>query len=210
LIYSIRPLERDDLAAVNEIDREAFPTQWPPPNYRHELQNRLAHYLVAQDDSRPEVTPGRNDNRPKGFPSWFPLPWLKRPSSSSRQASARHYLCGFAGIWLLTDEAHITNIAVREAYRGRGLGELLLIAVADLSVSLGACILTLEVRVSNTVAQNLYLKYGFVKTGLRKGYYLDNREDAVIMTTEKITSESYRRQLQTLRSALASRLAPQP
>jgi ribosomal-protein-alanine N-acetyltransferase len=199
-------MDKDDLVAVNEIDREAFPTQWPPPNYRHELQNRIAHYIVVQDNSHPEKPPEKEIKRPGGIGSWLRLPWFKRPSATENPSPGRYYIIGFSGIWLLTDEAHITNIAVRGSYRGRGLGELLLIATTDLAASLGASVLTLEVRVSNSVAQNLYLKHGFVKTGLRKGYYLDNREDAVIMTTEKITSESYRRQLESLRSALAARL----
>jgi ribosomal-protein-alanine N-acetyltransferase len=199
-------MDRDDLAAVNEIDREAFPTQWPPPNYRHELQNRLAHYIVAQDDSRKETRSSKTDKLPNGMLVWLRLPWLKRPSTSALRQT-RYYIVGFAGIWLLTDEAHITNLAVREAHRGRGLGELLLIATADLAASLGASIMTLEVRASNTVARNLYLKYGFNETGLRKGYYLDNREDAIIMTTDKITSDAYRQLLQSLRDSLSSRLS---
>ncbi len=145
-------MEKVDLAQVNEIDREAFPSQWPPPNYRQELQNRVAHYIVIYDDTHkvpaPEVT----------------APGLARPPAPAEAASSRgtgpapQYIVGFCGIWMMAGEAHITNIAVRQEYRGRGLGELLLIAIIDLATSLEATFLTLEVRVSNMVARSVSTK----------------------------------------------------
>lgn len=88
---------------------------------------------------------------------------------------------GYAGMWTIMDEAHITNIAVREAYRGRKLGEKLLDELMRTAAYLGMERMTLEVRVSNLVAQRLYEKKGFESAGLRKGYYSDNQEDAMIM-----------------------------
>ncbi|MBY0219391.1 ribosomal protein S18-alanine N-acetyltransferase [Paenibacillus sp. CC-CFT742] len=88
---------------------------------------------------------------------------------------------GYAGMWTIMDEAHITNIAVREAYRGRKLGEKLLDELMKTAAYLGMERMTLEVRVSNLVAQRLYEKKGFESAGLRKGYYSDNQEDAMIM-----------------------------
>lgn len=79
------------------------------------------------------------------------------------------------------DEAHITNIAVRQAYRGRKLGERLLDELMRTAAYLGMERMTLEVRVSNLVAQRLYEKKGFESAGIRKGYYSDNMEDAMIM-----------------------------
>ena len=87
---------------------------------------------------------------------------------------------GYAGMWTIMDEAHITNIAVREAYRGRKLGEKLLDELMKTAAYLGMERMTLEVRVSNRIAQSLYQK-GFESAGLRKGYYSDNGEDAMIM-----------------------------
>jgi ribosomal-protein-alanine N-acetyltransferase len=95
---------------------------------------------------------------------------------------------------------------VRQEYQGRGLGELLLIATIDLARELKASMMTLEVRVSNLVAQNLYGKYGFAKAGLRRGYYLDNHEDAVIMSTENINEPAFQAQIGKLREALARKL----
>jgi ribosomal-protein-alanine N-acetyltransferase len=195
---------KNDLLQVNEIDREAFPTQWPPPNYQHELQNRVAHYIVLCDDTRrAPVTPvapagGRLARLLRR------LPWRRTDAPSPHTSTA--YIVGFSGIWIMAGEAHITNIAVRREYQGRGLGELLLIATIDLSSSLNASFLTLEVRVSNRVARGLYEKYGFAETGQRRGYYLDNREDAAIMSTEPLSSPAFREKIEELRKALGQKL----
>jgi ribosomal-protein-alanine N-acetyltransferase len=112
-----------------------------------------------------------------------------------------HYVVGFVGIWVMADETHITSIAVREAHRSKGIGELLLISVFDMARELKTGVVTLEVRVSNSVAQGLYTKYGFNKVGVRRCYYTDNREDGLIMTTEDINSAHFQMQLQQLRKA---------
>jgi [ribosomal protein S18]-alanine N-acetyltransferase len=90
-------------------------------------------------------------------------------------------IVGYGGMWIIIDEAHVTNIAVRAAYRGRKLGERLLAELAMKAYRLGAQRMTLEVRVSNIVAQRLYGKFGFRGVGVRRGYYSDNNEDALIM-----------------------------
>src|SRR4030042_6425226 len=108
---------------------------------------------------------------------------------------------------MMADEAHLTNIAVRRQYQGKGLGELLVIATIDLAVELKASFMTLEVRASNLVAQNLYHKYGFVQMGIRRGYYLDNREDAIIMSTDSISAESFQAQIRESREALTKKLS---
>ncbi|MBO7747402.1 ribosomal protein S18-alanine N-acetyltransferase [Paenibacillus sp. MWE-103] len=91
---------------------------------------------------------------------------------------------GYAGMWTIMDEAHVTNVAVREAYRGQGLGELLMTELMRTAVLFGARRMTLEVRVSNSVARRLYAKLGFEPSGIRPGYYSDNMEDALIMWAE--------------------------
>lgn len=91
---------------------------------------------------------------------------------------------GYAGMWTIVDEAHVTNIAVRPGYRGQHLGERLLNEIMDWASDLGMLRMTLEVRVSNYVAQSLYGKKGFVPAGTRKGYYSDNNEDALIMWSD--------------------------
>jgi len=93
-------------------------------------------------------------------------------------------IAGYAGMWLIIDEAHVTNIALAAAYRGAGLGEQLVRALMELARERGAVSMTLEVRVSNVKAQALYTKLGFVSRGKRRNYYTDNREDALIMWCE--------------------------
>jgi [ribosomal protein S18]-alanine N-acetyltransferase len=93
-------------------------------------------------------------------------------------------IAGYGGMWLIVDEAHVTNIAVREQFRGQGYGEKLLREMMKTASWLGALRMTLEVRVSNEVAQSLYRKLGFGPSGIRPGYYSDNREDALIMWAE--------------------------
>ena len=211
LTYSLRPMYKEDIAQVTGIDREAFPTQLPPPSYRQELQNQLARYIVARDDTKtveePEVKPEKGLSRlASRIKRWFNP---DRSPGNKPSPPSRQYIVGFAGIWVLADEAHITNIAVRQQYQHRGIGELLLISIIDLAKELKASIMTLEVRASNIAAQNLYSKYGFTQVGIRRGYYLDNREDGVLMSTESITSAPFQARLQQLKEALARKWGSQ-
>jgi|TARA_B100000378_G_scaffold80526_1_gene63146 ribosomal-protein-alanine N-acetyltransferase len=112
------------------------------------------------------------------------------PSSQEDSASSTP-IAGYVSVWYQGDEAHITEIAVREGLRGNGIGELLLIGSLREAVEYGSKVMTLEARISNFIAQRLYEKYGFKNVGTRKAYYSDNREDAVIMTTNPIQSEEY-------------------
>ncbi|HEY3423173.1 MAG TPA: ribosomal protein S18-alanine N-acetyltransferase [Negativicutes bacterium] len=88
---------------------------------------------------------------------------------------------GYAGMWLILDEAHVTNIAILPQYRAKGLGEKLVAALVEHAKAKGAVSMTLEVRVSNVVARHLYDKLGFESCGLRRQYYTDTQEDALIM-----------------------------
>lgn len=91
---------------------------------------------------------------------------------------------GHCGMWIVLDECHITNIAVLKEYRGHGIGEKLLRESIQLCNELAVKLMTLEVRVSNEVAQNMYRKLGFQDGGIRKNYYTDDREDALVMWVE--------------------------
>ena len=88
---------------------------------------------------------------------------------------------GYCGVWLVVDEAHITNIALLPEYRGRKLGEALLKKIIEVAIERGAKTMTLEVRMSNMIAQSLYRKLGFEGGAIRKRYYTDNQEDALVM-----------------------------
>ncbi len=88
---------------------------------------------------------------------------------------------GYCGLWVIMDDAQITNIAVHPDFRGRKIGEALLRFAMQLSREMKAKRLSLEVRVSNHIAQSLYKKLGFEPGGIRKNYYTDNQEDALVM-----------------------------
>ena len=90
-------------------------------------------------------------------------------------------IIGYCGAWLVIDEAHITNIAILPEFRGQKLGEALLNKMIERSREKGIERMTLEVRESNTVAQSLYKKLGFQNGAVRKNYYSDNQEDAIVM-----------------------------
>lgn len=90
-------------------------------------------------------------------------------------------ILGYCGAWIVIDEAHVTNVAVLPEYRGRKLGESLLRKMMSEAKDMGARSMTLEVRVTNHVAQSLYRKLGFQNGGIRKNYYSDNQEDALVM-----------------------------
>lgn len=91
---------------------------------------------------------------------------------------------GYGGMWVIMDEAHVTNIAITAQYRGLGLGNCLLMELQRTAVFFGAAKMTLEVRPSNEIAQRLYRKFGFEPAGVRPKYYSDNNEDALIMWAE--------------------------
>ncbi len=123
----------------------------------------------------------------------FTIPWSRESfrQELERNVAARYLVAesegkiiGYAGAWIILDESHITNIAVAESYRGQGVGRKLTQALLQLLSNLGASYATLEVRVSNERAQNLYRSLGFISVGKRKRYYEDNQEDAFLMVCE--------------------------
>lgn len=105
------------------------------------------------------------------------------------------HICGYSGFWLIGEEAHITTLAVHPDYRRLGIGQYLLINNIRAARDVGASWMTLEVRVSNEAAQNLYSKYGFKSLGLRKKYYQDNSEDALVLWTESILDPEFEKLL---------------
>ncbi len=141
----------------------------------------------------------------------FPIPW---PANAFRHEltanrNARYIVArdgdrivGYAGLWLMVDEAHITTFAVHPDARRRRIGERLLQRLFEIAHDMGAEWLTLEVRASNIAAQRLYEKYGFKRAGVRRRYYSDNSEDALIMWTERIKERTVRDRLKKLREDL--------
>ena len=205
--FAVRPLVADDATQASEIERDAFPEIFPPTSFTRELRNRVARYLVAwrREDVESDRAPNPYlDSDPGGDGAGVGVRRFIRnakgllPWRTTAWEPGQQFLAGFLGTWQVIDEAHIVSVGVRSGYRGLGVGELLLISAVEQAQVHGADRLTLEVRVSNYVAQNLYTKYGFSKRGLRKAYYADNREDAYIMTTGSIRSPSYAEELRQL------------
>ncbi|PKB79726.1 MAG: ribosomal-protein-alanine N-acetyltransferase [SAR202 cluster bacterium Io17-Chloro-G9] len=204
---SLRRLRTEDINQVIEIEKEAFSPLWISTPFKRELNNRYACYLVACP-APDEVDPAPFLNQDhSGLPLWERLSKGMHGlmGRSGTDAAADELIAGYVSVWFQGEEAHITEIAVREKLRGRGIGELLLIGAVRAAKEYGSKVLTLEARVSNFVAQRLYEKYDFKQVGIRKGYYSDNREDAVILTTSPIDTEEYQRMFQELQDTFRSR-----
>lgn len=194
--YRIRPMHLEDMDGVLAIERASFPLPWPASAFRYDLtKNDHAHYFVATF-SQPPALGSRGDPEPSS---------LREPINAPISDHVPT-IVGYVGYWDLVDEAHIANLAVVPAWRGRGLGELLLLTVLDHAGELGMILVTLEVRASNHVAQALYRKYGFDVAGKRRRYYSDNGEDALIMTTAPLSSARFQGKLEPSKAALARRL----
>ena len=210
----LRRLEREDITEVVEIEKEAFSPTWVSSPFRRDVNNKRACYLVAclepADDSSPPDP--RPDEEVEGDQSWLSRlagrlgfgPAAVDPPPAEEEPS----IAGYVSVWYQGDEAHITEIAVRETLRGNGIGELLLIGSLRAAREYGSHVMTLEARVSNFIAQRLYEKYSFKSVGIRKGYYSDNREDAVIMTTTPIGTEEYSRLFRELQDLWESKRGP--
>jgi len=191
-----------DIPQVMDIERESFPTMWPQTTYRKELKNKLARYLVAYE-------PLSDDMNAAAPPEEATAPLQRERGLSgllrrlfSPVAATQERILGVVGLWCMMGEGHIVTIAVREAYRRQGIGELLVVAIMDAAQEAGQDGVTLEYRISNHGARKLYEKYGFMQVGVRARYYSDNQEDAVLMSTPPLRSSKFR-------TLLSERLAEQ-
>ncbi len=203
--FLVRRMRLSDIPQVLEVERQSFPSMWPPTAFRRELQqNRLAHYIVI-GEANPNATTTADDGPPEPGPIGRFLDEIKHilsgddPANLPPPEERAELMTGFIGVWALPDEAHIVTIAVRDSHRRQGIGEMLLIAALDLAREKTQPLVTLEVRVSNGAAIRLYEKYGFEQAGLRPRYYSDNKEDAYILTASGLTTDDYARRLAALR-----------
>ena len=204
--FHIRPMSSLDSRQLVEVERDAFPTLWPPTSFKRELNNKLAIYLTAValedvselDEIEPvePATPGILARLLTVLKGLFPV---------GPEAENGDYLLGYIGLWQVVDDAHVVSIGVRTPFRRHGVGEALLIRAIETAMGWGSRYVTLEVRVSNRGAQSLYDKYGFKRAGVRKRYYLDNNEDAYIMTTDSILSAEYKETFARLKGLHAQR-----
>lgn len=206
-MYVIDEMTQDDIEEVSAVESRSFLSTWPMSAYRRELRNRRQSFYVVlrEDPNGPGIisTTPRRVLEPGEESGRFPfLPFLRRQSLPPKNS-----IRGFAGMWVLLDEAHITTIGVDPDYQGRGLGEFLFVSLLDEAMQRQATWVTLEVRVSNMSAQSLYQKYGFTIQGRRTRYYSDNNEDAFIMWSESLKDSGYRERIEQLRRSILQRLA---
>jgi ribosomal-protein-alanine N-acetyltransferase len=190
----------EDVPEVSDVERQCFTNPWPQSAYRRELRSPQNNtYIVLRRYLNGEESEDSVESRGRiGI-----LPFRRRTAVQQRTDP----IVGFAGMWIVMDEAHITTIGVLPEYRGNGLGELLMVTLCTEAMRHGAEWVTLEVRVSNESAQALYRKYGFTQQGIRRRYYSDNGEDAYIMWSPPLREPEYVRHFQELRDVLSARLA---
>lgn len=204
LVYQIEAMTITDVPEVARVEARCFTNPWPPSAYRRELrlpdQN---HYIVLKSSPPGGESVSENRNGHRVLPRLLPLPFARRNQPENR-------IVGFAGMWTVYDEAHITTIGVDPELRGQGLGEWLLVHLIDEAVRRNAGWLTLEVRVSNEPAQALYAKYGFTVHGTRKRYYSDNNEDAHIMWSPSLQDRDYVARFRQLQRQITATFATEP
>lgn len=194
--YEMAPMRVSDISEVMAIERQSFPTPWTPHAYRYELtHNANAYYYVVRPREAPHSAHAEEITG-----------WRARLRRMLGSKPAGPPILGYVGFWLAAGEAHISTIAVHPDVRRRGLGELLLVKVIETALARGADFVTLEVRASNQAAQRLYEKYGFERKGERKGYYRDTREDAWIMTADRLDDREIRDLFERNKRALREKL----
>jgi len=144
----------------------------------------------------------------------FPLPWRESAYLTELANRSAYYLVacsapgivGYAGMWIITDESHITTLGVAGDSRRQKVGEQLLVGILDEAARRGARRATLEVRQNNIAAQELYEKYGFTPAAIRRGYYTDNHENAVVMWVHDMLSPTFRARYRALKRHLDEEL----
>jgi ribosomal-protein-alanine N-acetyltransferase len=155
--YALMPMRLADVPTVSAVERVVFTLPWSTSAFTYDLTNNPnAEYLVLR--YLPWATP-----EPEGNGLTRSVRRLFKPSPQDPS------LIGYGGLWMVFEEGHICTLAVRPAWRGRGLGELLIVGLIERARERGAEVMTLEVRLSNLTAQNLYTKYGFRVVGGARG-----------------------------------------
>jgi len=156
----LTPMTLADVEFVAEIEQRSFSAPWSAGTFRHELEHN-----------------GRS------------VYWVIRPTQPPLDAGLPPILA-YGGYWLLDHEAHIMTIATHPVWRRHQLGEWMLLEMLVRARAAGVQQATLEVRASNHAAIALYTKLGFIQVGLRKRYYRDNNEDALLLTLFELNSEA--------------------
>ncbi len=169
---TLRYMQLSDIRQVATIDVMCFDPPWSHESYAFEInESNVSHMVVLEEIiglAPPEPTRRRS--------------WLDRLRRKGRGAvsalDGSGVILGYGGLWKIEGEAHVSTIAIDPAWRGKGYGEILLAGMFGKALQLKAQYIVLEVRVSNSIAQSLYRKYGFSRVRRRKNYYRSDNEDA--------------------------------
>lgn len=140
----------------------------------------------------------------------FAVPWRESAYITELSNRSAYYIAacigdeivGYGGMWVIMDESHITTLGVAKAHRGRKIGERVLVALLEEAIRHKARRATLEVRESNVVAQNLYRKYGFQPAAIRRAYYTDNHENAIVMWVDNLGGIAFNSRFEELKIRL--------
>lgn len=170
MTLTLRYMHTADIPEVVNIEQASFRPAWSADSYRFEINRSECSFMVVLEAASAQPMTGlrRLINRVRG----------KENDIQKRE------IVGFGGLWKIEDEAHVSTIASHPTYRGKSYGEILLAGMVHRAIDLGAGYIVLEVRVSNTVAQNLYHKYHFDIVDIKRGYYQNDNEDAYDMRVE--------------------------
>ncbi|MFZ4815301.1 MAG: GNAT family N-acetyltransferase [Phototrophicaceae bacterium] len=165
--YQLRYMRLSDVPIVTLIDQQSFPIPWSSYSYTYELRESEYSHLVVVE----RLTSFQPPNRLQRW--WQHITRANPPSGE---------VLSYGGLWVFEDNGHISTIASNPSQRGQGWGELALLAMLRRAANtLPVTHVTLEVRETNTTAQALYHKYGFIQRGLKEHYYHDNGEHALDM-----------------------------
>ncbi len=148
-------MSHDDLEEVWEIERHSFSSPWSIPQFISELSNNISHIYTAK---------------------------IEPAGTSSELVEGEVNVVGYAVFWSVAGEAHFLKVTVHPKYCCQGIGGKLLNSSLERCKNAGMKVALLEVRASNATAQRFYGRFGFREAGVRKGYYPDNKEDAILMT----------------------------
>ncbi len=170
--YLIREAGPEDAERIHQVEETCFPIPWSLQSISKDLTcNPMALYLVIEKTD----LPGRGTEKTQDTEG------VRDKDPAPDDAARPRPLAGYIGMWIIGDEIHINNVSVMPEERGRGLGGMLIEEMLQRMPALGASVCTLEVRANNEPAIRLYEKYGFMKEGIRPGYYEDDGTDAIIM-----------------------------
>lgn len=189
----LRYMRVEDVPHVLAIDRVSFDPAWSARSYHFEIKKSEISYMpvLVHEEDRPVDGMRKLLNSLRG---------------QRTQYEETSIIVGYGGLWKMSDESHISTIATHPEHRGKGYGEILLAGMLRRAIALKAAYTVLEVRVSNTVARKLYLKYHFTIAGVKPNYYSSNNEDAYDMRLD-LTDRETLAHIDSLYDALQARVA---